>query len=84
MDSCHLWDVNHFHILYDESNPPYVENINVTNPEPFMTTSVQLAYSTTVFCLPNSVSALSNYVDGSAYLDQHSHCRPLNQLPIKF
>jgi hypothetical protein len=29
MDSCHLWDDNHFHILFDDSTPPFVENINV-------------------------------------------------------
>jgi hypothetical protein len=27
---CHLWDENHFHILYVVSTPPYIENINVT------------------------------------------------------
>jgi hypothetical protein len=31
MDSCHLWDDNYFHILYNHSTPPYVENINATN-----------------------------------------------------
>jgi hypothetical protein len=31
MDSCHLWDDNHFHILFDDSNPPYVECLNVKN-----------------------------------------------------
>jgi len=29
MDSCHFWDDNNFHILYDASTPPYVENFNV-------------------------------------------------------
>jgi hypothetical protein len=29
MDSCHFWDGNHFHILFDDSNPPYIESINV-------------------------------------------------------
>ena len=29
MDSCHFWDDNHFHILFDDSTPPSVENINV-------------------------------------------------------
>ena len=33
MDSCHLWDDNHFHILFDNSNPLSVESINVTNRE---------------------------------------------------
>ena len=29
MDSCHFWDDNHFHILFDDSNPPSIENIKV-------------------------------------------------------
>jgi hypothetical protein len=29
MDNFHLWDGNHFHILFDDSNAPFVENINV-------------------------------------------------------
>jgi hypothetical protein len=40
MDSCHFWDDNHFHILFDDSNPPSVESINVTNREPMIITSV--------------------------------------------
>jgi hypothetical protein len=31
MDSCHFWDDNHFHLLFDDSTPPSVENINVTH-----------------------------------------------------
>jgi hypothetical protein len=33
MDSCHFWDDNHFHILFDDSTPPSVENINVPHQE---------------------------------------------------
>jgi hypothetical protein len=29
MDSCHFWVDNHFHILFDDSTPPSVDNINV-------------------------------------------------------
>jgi hypothetical protein len=50
MDSCHFWDDNHFHILFDDSTPPSVENINVPHQE--LVTSVQSAYSTVVLFLP--------------------------------
>jgi hypothetical protein len=40
MDSCHFWDDNHFHILFDDSTPPFVENINVPHQELVMITNV--------------------------------------------
>jgi hypothetical protein len=40
MDSCHYWNDDHFHILYDDSTPRYVENIEVRNHELVMTTRV--------------------------------------------
>jgi hypothetical protein len=49
MDSCHLWDDNHFHLLFDDSTPPSVEHINVTHQELVMITSVQLALSLSRF-----------------------------------
>jgi hypothetical protein len=27
MDSCNLWENNYFQLLFDDSTPPYVENI---------------------------------------------------------
>jgi hypothetical protein len=40
MDSCHLWDDNHFHILFDDSTPPYGHKINFTHQELVIITSV--------------------------------------------
>jgi hypothetical protein len=36
MDICHLWDEIQFHILFDDSTPPFVENILKSRQQPSM------------------------------------------------
>jgi hypothetical protein len=72
MDSCHFWDDNHFHILFDDSTPLFVEKINVPHQE--LVTNIQPAYFTMVLFLPDSSLILSHYVDEYSYLDSHDRC----------
>ena len=71
MDNCNLWDDNYFHLLLDDSTPPYVEHIMESSPEPSMNTMFQ--YS------PVLLFYSDNFLDmeGSTYLDPHDQCSSL-------
>jgi hypothetical protein len=43
MDSCHFWDDNHFHILFDDSTPPSREH-HVSDQE-LVTNCILVYYS---------------------------------------
>ena len=75
MDNCHFQDDKHFHILFDYSTPPSIENINVPHQELVMINNVQHAYSTMVLFLPDSRLTISHYVVGYSYLDPHDMCQ---------
>jgi hypothetical protein len=78
MDSCHFWDENHFHILFDDSTPPSVEHILESRQEPSMHTLLQFSYSPVL---------MDDFLAGSTYLDPHDQCRSWEhhfQLAIEF
>jgi hypothetical protein len=78
MDSCHLWDDNHFHLLFDDSTPPHVEHILESKQEPSMHILLQFYYSPVV---------VDDFLVGSTYLDPHDQCQSLEhhfQLAIEF
>jgi hypothetical protein len=66
MDSCHLWDDNHFHLLFDDSTPPHVECIFESTQEPSLHIILQFYYSLVV---------VDEVLVGSTYFDPHDQYR---------
>ena len=64
MDSCHFWDDNYFHLLFDVSTPPYVAKIMEGSQDLVMTTTFQRVYSPILMCY------VDDHLDrnGSTYL----------------
>jgi hypothetical protein len=78
MDSCHFWDDNHFHLLFDDSTPPHVENILESKQEPSLHILLQFYYSPVV---------VDEFLVSSTYFDPHDQCRSLEhhfQLVLEF
>jgi hypothetical protein len=73
MYNCNFWENNYFELLFDESTPPYVENIVVGSQEPIMTTNLKLSYSLVVVWYVDYFLDM----DGSIYLDPHDYGRHL-------
>jgi hypothetical protein len=81
MDSSHFWDDNHFHLLFDDSPSPHVENIMEISPTPSM--HIIFQYSPVLVCYSNDFV----YMEGYTYLDPHDQCRYLEhhfQLVLQF
>jgi hypothetical protein len=53
MDKCYFLEDNYFHLLLDDSTPPYVENIIEESKKPIMTTSIQCAYLYSTSSVPS-------------------------------
>jgi len=60
MDSCHFWDDNHFHLLFDDSPQPYVKHILDNRQEASMHTLLHIC------CSPVLVD---DFLVGPTYLD---------------
>jgi hypothetical protein len=78
MDSCHFSHDNHFHLLFDDSNPSYVEKILESRQEPLMHTLLHFS---------DSPVLVDDFLVGPTYLDPHDHCQCLEhhfQLAIEF
>jgi hypothetical protein len=65
MYSCHFWDENHFHLLFDESTPPHAVHIMESKRESSMHILLHFFYSPVV---------VDDVLSGSIYLDPHDQC----------
>jgi hypothetical protein len=78
MDSCHFWDDNYFHLLFDDSTPPYVEHIVESSQKPSMHTLLQSS---------DSPVLVDDFLVSSTYLDPHDQYQSWEhhfQLAIEF
>jgi hypothetical protein len=68
MDSCHFWDENHFHLLFDDSTPPSVEHILESRQVFSMHTLLHFYYSPVV---------VDDFLASSTYFDPLEQCLSL-------
>ena len=68
MDSFHLWDDNHFHLIFDDSTPLHVEHILESKQEPSMHIILQFYYSPVV---------VDDFLVSSTYFDPLDQCLSL-------
>jgi hypothetical protein len=68
MDSCHFWDENHFHLLFDDSAPPHVDHVLESKQDHSMHILVEFYYSPIL---------VDDFLVGSTYLDPHDQCQYL-------
>lgn len=83
MDSCNFLDENHFHLLFDDYTPPYVDNIVGGSEELVMTTNFHLFYYPVVAFITTPHPTFFHYrddfvdINGSICLDPNGHNRHL-------
>ena len=78
MDSCHFWDDNHFHLLFNDSTTPQVENFLESKQDHSLYVILHFSYS------PVEVD---EFFVSSKYFDPHDQCQSLEyhfQLVPKF
>jgi hypothetical protein len=65
MDSFHLWDDNHFHLLFDNSTPPCVEHILGNSQKDSLNPIFYFSYCPVL---------VDEFLARSTYLDPHDQC----------